>query len=121
MNTAEKFHAPFQPARQEFVLPPKPEHAIWMRIKAAMSASWRLVGSASGARVDETVAEPCRLPVAVGKISTISSVGIVALSKRDSERMVSPSNRVSRAVASVNTRRPGLQNRWKSSDRVAGL
>ena len=98
---------------------------LWQRVGAMMKAAWRRPNtpSARPSAVPADGHDP-RLPVA-RKIVAISASG----TQTRPERLASPVTATAATMARNETRhdeatrarRPGMQNRWKASDRVAAL
>ena len=95
--------------------------SLWARVCTAIEAAWKRapVKSQTPAGTTAEVRVPC-LPVA-GKVAAISMAEKPARTVHGTlPRTLVPSANSKPAAVSV-ARRPGVQSRWKASDRVAML
>jgi hypothetical protein len=122
MNTAEKFHSPYLPSST--AIEPRPSRSqatgAWAKLQKVIRG---LLGMGRAGAVQENATAPagqCGLPI-VSKVATISAAGISRATARQLARSIARPPVPPRAITPANDRRPGLQNRWKSSDRVAIL
>ena len=89
--------------------------SLWGRIGTVIKAAWRRALTNPVPEVTNTVTRSPHLPV-VGKVATISVAGKYV----GTVRAVS-SRTVPAKLATFGARRPGVQGRWKTTDRVAML
>ena len=118
MNTAEKFHSPNVPSQER--LQTRHARRNWAKLTRVIRELLGLTpdGNAPGKKIAQTT--QCELPI-VGKVATISAAGLPPVIAKHVVHAASRPLILARAVTPANDRRPGLQNRWKSSDRVAIL
>lgn len=108
MNTARKFPS------LAAVSTSLPAMTLWLRIGTAIRAVWTRSPKPSAAIL--AAGRESRLPPIAGKVATISIAGRpLRLARQPQPRLAHPA----KGASAPQLRRPGVQGRWKASDRVA--